>query len=92
MFRHYDTHDGVHERRELQVTPPVAHHTSGRSRAIDGRTTRHSGYPVSQRKRKCVAEIFGGLKTVGLRRKVCHRGMAGVGWMFTVAAAVAGFA
>jgi hypothetical protein len=43
---------------------------------------------VSQRKRKCVEEIFGWLKTVGLLRKTRHRGMARVGWMFTFAAAV----
>jgi hypothetical protein len=42
-----DTRDFV---RELRVTPPVAQHTSGRSSAIDGRTTRHPGYAVSQRK------------------------------------------
>jgi transposase len=68
----YDTHDFVRELRELQVTPHVAQHTSGRSSAIDGRTTRHAGYAVSQRKRKCVEEIFGWLKTVGLLRKVRH--------------------
>jgi transposase len=86
--KNYDTHDFVRQLRELQVTPHVAQHTSGRSSAIDGRTTRHLGYAVSQRKRKCVEEIFGWLKTVGLLRKVRHRGMARVGWMFTFAAAV----
>jgi hypothetical protein len=55
---------------------------------MDGRTTRHPGYAVSQRKRKCVEEIFGWLKTVGLLRKTRHRGVARVGWMFTFAAAV----
>jgi hypothetical protein len=30
-----------------------------RYRAIDGRTTRHEAYNVSQRKRKRVEEIFG---------------------------------
>ena len=83
-----DTHDFVRDLRELQVTPHVAHNTSGRSSAIDGRTTRHPGYAVSQRKRKCVEEIFGWLKTVGLLRKVRHRGIARVGWIFTFAAAV----
>jgi len=83
-----DTHDFVRDLRELQVTPHVAQNTSGRSSAIDGRTTRHPGYAVSQRKRKCVEEIFGWLKTVGLLRKVRHRGIARVGWIFTFAAAV----
>jgi transposase len=86
--KNYDTHDFVRDVRELQVTPHVAQHTSGRSSAIDGRPTRHPGYAVSQRKRKCVEEIFGWLKTVGLLRKVHHRGIARVGWIFTFAAAV----
>jgi transposase len=86
--KNYDTHDFVRDVRELQVTPHVAQNTSGRSSAIDGRTTRHPGYAVSQQKRKCVEEIFGWLKTVGLLRKVRHRGLARVGWIFTFATAV----
>ncbi len=86
--KNYDTRDFVRELRELRVTPHVAQNTSGRSSAIDSRTTRHPGYAVSQRKRKCVEEIFGWLKTVGLLRKARHRGVARVGWMFTFAVAV----
>jgi transposase len=82
--KHDDTHDFVHELRELRVTPHVAQHTTGRSSAIDGRTTRHPGYAVRQRKRKCVEEVFGWMKTVGLLRKARHRGVARVGWMFTL--------
>ena len=77
--KHDDTRDCVRELRELRVTPHVAQHTAGRSSAIEGRTTRHPGYAVSQRKRTWVGEIFGGLKTVGLRRKTRHRGLARVG-------------
>jgi len=58
-----------------------------RSSAIDGRTTRHAGYTISQRKRKRVEEIFGGLKTVGGMRKLRHRGLHLVEWMFTFVAA-----
>ena len=86
--KNYDTRDCVRELRELRVTPHVAQNTTGRSSAIDGRTTRHPGYAISQRKRKCVEEVFGWLKTVGLLRKVRHRGVARVGWLFTFAAAV----
>jgi IS5 family transposase len=86
--KNYDARDCVRELRELRVTPHVAQHTTGRSSAIDGRTTRHPGYAVSQRKRTCVEEIFGWLKTVGLLRKTRYRGAARVGWMFTFAAAV----
>jgi IS5 family transposase len=85
--KNYDTRDFVRELRELQVTPHVAQHTTGRSSAIDARTTRHLGYTISQRKRKCVEEIFGWMKTIGLLRKTRHRGVARVGWMFTFAAA-----
>ena len=84
----YDTHDFVQDLRELKVTPHVAQNTSNRSSAIDGRTTRHAGYAISQRKRKRVEEIFGWIKTVGLMRKTRHRGLARVGWMFTFTAAV----
>jgi transposase len=83
-----DTHDGVRELRALRVTPPVAPKTSGRSSAIDGRTTHHPGDAVRQRTRKGGAESCGWLKTVGLLRKTRHRGRARVGWRFTCAAAV----
>jgi len=59
----------------------------GRQSAIDGRTTRHAGYAISQQKRKRVEEIFGWMKTVGGMRKLRHRGIQLVGWMFTFAAA-----
>ena len=84
----YDTRDFVSECRNLKVTPHVAQNTkrSGGS-AIDGRTARHEGYAISQKKRKRVEECFGWLKTIALMRKVRHRGIEKVGWMFTFAAA-----
>jgi transposase len=84
----YDTRDFVAECRNLHVTPHVAQNTkrSGGS-AIDARTTRHSGYAVSQQKRKRIEECFGWLKTIALMRKVRHRGIEKVGWVFTFAAA-----
>jgi transposase len=84
----YDTHAFVQALRDLTVTPHVAQNTSNRSSAIDGRTTRHAGYLVSQQKRKLVEEIFGWLKTVGLMRQTRHRGARRVDWIFTFAAAV----
>jgi len=80
----FDTDGFVTAVREHGMTPHVAQNTSRRRSAIDGRTTRHSGYEVSQRKRKRVEEIFGWLKTVGLMRKTRHRGIALVDWMFTL--------
>jgi transposase len=86
--KNYDTHAFVQGLRTLRVTPHLAQHTTNRASAIDGRTTRHPGYAVSQQKRKRVEEIFGWLKTVGLLRKVKLRGVPRVGWLFTFAAAV----
>jgi transposase len=84
----YDTRDFVAECRKLGVTPHVAQNDRrpGGS-AIDGRTTRHDGYAMSQRKRKRIEECFGWMKTVALLRKVRHRGIFKVGWVFTFAAA-----
>jgi transposase len=83
----YDTQDFVAEMRRLGVTPHVAQNTNGRRSAIDGRTTRHPGYALSQRSRKRIEEVFGWIKTIGGLRKTRHRGTALVGWMFTFTAA-----
>jgi transposase len=84
----YDTRDFVAECRHLHVTPHVAQNTSrSGGSAIDARTTRHTGYAVSQKKRKRIEECFGWLKTIALMRKVRHRGIEKVGWVFTFAAA-----
>jgi transposase len=84
----YDTKDFVRQTRAKGATPHVAQNTNrpGGS-AIDARSTRHSGYPVSQRKRKLVEEFFGWLKTVAGQRKTKYRGVWRVGWIFTFAAA-----
>ena len=83
----YDTRDFVAGLRAMQVTPHVAQHTTGRRSAVDGRTTRHPGYAVSQRKRKLVEQGFGWMKTVGGLRKLRHRGGELVDWIFTFTAA-----
>jgi transposase len=80
----YDTKDFVKEARNMKATPHVA---QKKHSAIDGRTTRHAGYGVSQQKRKRVEEIFGWMKTIGGMRKLRHRGLQLVAWMFTFAAA-----
>lgn len=84
----YDTKDFVAECRNMRVTPHVAQNIkrSGGS-AIDERTTRHAGYAISQKKRKRIEESFGWLKTIALMRKVRHRGIHKVGWVFTFASA-----
>jgi len=86
--KNYDTRGCVADLRAGSVTPQVAQNTARRGgSAIDGRTTRHPGYAISQRLRKRVEEIFGWLKTVGGMRKTRFRGKARVGWMFTWALA-----
>jgi transposase len=84
----YDTKDFVAECRHLNATPHVSQNTKrpGGS-AIDARTTRHAGYKISQQKRKRIEECFGWLKTIALLRKLRHRGIFKVGWIFTFAAA-----
>jgi transposase len=83
----YDTKEFVAETRHMNATPHVAQNNKARKSAIDGRTTRHAGYAVSQQRRKRVEEIFGWMKTVGGMRKLRHRGLHLVGWMFTLTAA-----
>jgi hypothetical protein len=83
----YDTREFVQGLRALNAVPHVAQNRHGRKSAIDGRTTRHPGYVISQRLRKRVEEIFGWMKTVGNFKKTRHRGIERVAWMFTLTAA-----
>jgi transposase len=84
----FDTFGFVEECRHLGVTPHVAQNLARRGgSAIDGRTTRHAGYAISQKKRKRIEECFGWLKTIALMRKVRHRGLSKVHWIFTLACA-----
>jgi len=83
----YDTRGFVAGLRAMHATPHVAQHTTRRRSAIDGRTTRHPGYAISQQKRKLVEQGFGWMKTVGGLRKLRHRGGRLVTWIFTFTAA-----
>lgn len=84
----YDQHRFVEKTREMNMTPHVAQQiTTHRGSMIDERTTRHEGYAFSQRRRKMVEEVFGWMKTVGLLRKLRHRGTKLVGSIFEFAAA-----
>lgn len=85
--RAYDTKDFVKDLRSMKVTPHVAQNINGRRSAIDGRTTRHSGYGVSLRIRKRIEEAFGWIKTVAGQEKTKFRGRDRVGGAFTFAAA-----
>ena len=71
----YDTRDFVKNLRERKVTPHVAANVERKGgSAINGRTTRHAGYAVSQRIRKRVEEIFGWFKTIGGIRRTRFKG------------------
>lgn len=73
--RGFDTRDFVRRCREAGVTPHVAQFENARrSSAIDGRTTRHAGYSVSQRIRKRIEQVFGWMKTIGGMRRTRYKG------------------
>ena len=89
----YDVTAFVEALRARRVTPHITidgHvRKTGKPRktAVDRRTTRHPGYTLSQRLRKRIEEPFGWVKTIAALRKTRHRGVARVGWMFTLAMA-----
>ena len=78
----YDTADHVANLRALNVTPHVVQNDSitatgkRRQSAIDGRTTRHQGYGISQSCRAMTGCIFGWGKQHGTMRKTKQRGIA----------------
>jgi transposase len=89
----YDVSGFVTALRELNVTPHIAinghvsKHGVARKTAVDGRTTRHPGYAISQVIRKRVEEIFGWTKTTGELAQVKLRGIAKVSALFAFALA-----
>jgi transposase len=86
----YDSADFVADLRRARVTPHVAQ--KARHSAIDGRTTRHEGYAISQRCRKKIEEPFGWAKTVGGMAQTVHRGVERVRARFTLAMAACNLA
>ena len=80
----FDMQSFVTAVRALAITPHIAQKVHS---AIDGRTTRHAGYAISQRKRKLIEQVFGWMKSVGGLRKLRHRGGELVDWIVTFAAA-----
>jgi hypothetical protein len=83
----YDTAGFVAAARALSVSPHVAQNLNRRGgSAIDGRTTRHGGYQVSQVIRKRIEEANGWIKCVGGMAQTKFRGLARVAWMFQLKA------
>jgi transposase len=83
----YDTGDFVAALRKMGVVPHVAQNNKNRRSAIDGRTTRHDSYQISQAKRYWVEKPFGWMKTIGGLRKIKLRGCDNLRWLFTFTAA-----
>src|SRR5262245_45010480 len=83
----YDTAALVAGLREMNVTPHVAQNISWhRGSNIDGRTTRHPGYRISQVIRKRIEEANGWIKSVAGMAQTKHRGLPRVRWMFQLTA------
>lgn len=66
----------VRQLRRRRIRPHIAQVKGRHTPGLDGRTTRHVGYALSQRVRKKVEEIFGWMKTIGGLRKTRFRGVA----------------
>jgi len=78
----YDTAAFVAALRERGITPHVSQNNNRRRSAIDGRTTRHVGYRMSQALRPMIERVPAWLKNVAGQRKTKLRGKARVGWSF----------
>jgi IS5 family transposase len=77
--KNYDTAKFVAAARAMSVTPHVAQNINRhRGSNIDGRTTRHPSYRVSQVIRKRIEEANGWIKTVGGMAQTKFRGLARV--------------
>lgn len=72
----YHCRDFVRRLRRRGIRPHLAGVRGRRTPGLDGRTTRHASYRLSQRLRKKVEEIFGWMKTIGGLRKSRFRGVA----------------
>jgi IS5 family transposase len=81
----FDVPRFVSDVRARGVTPHLAQKVKGS--AIDGRTTRHEGYAISQQRRKLIEQVFGWMKTIGGLRKLRHCGGELVDWIVTFTAA-----
>ena len=73
--KNYDQHRFVQGARKASVTPHVARNNKGDASAIDGRTTRHSGYAKSINARHRVETPFGWGKYARPLRQTMLRGL-----------------
>jgi hypothetical protein len=85
-----DFADFVNDLRQACVTPHVAQKV--RHSAVDGRTTRHPGYAISQKRRKKTCAPFDWAKTVGPMAQTMRRCVSRVGAQFTLTMAACNLA
>jgi transposase len=83
----YDAAEFVAVCEAAGVAPHVARNQSGRRSNVADATAASDGYALSQRARKRIEEVFAWVKTIAGWRKTRHRGLARVGWLFTLALA-----
>jgi hypothetical protein len=89
----YDVTSFVEDLRDQKVTPHIAINGAVSKRgvvrrtAVDGRTTRHAGYGISQICRKRIEEVFGWIKAQAGFAKLKVRGCAKAGAVFILAVA-----
>src|SRR5579872_6789960 len=83
----YDSRDLMTTLQAMNITAHVAQNNKNRRSAIDGRTTRHRGYALSQFRWPVIERAFGWLKAVAGMRKVKLRGLEKVSWLFQYAVA-----
>jgi len=87
----YDVFAFVGDLRRRRVTPHItidghlSKNGKPRKTAIDGRTTRHAGYAISQTCRKRIEEAFGWIKAGAGLGKTKFRGVERVRAQFTLA-------
>ena len=89
----YDVEAFIGELRARRVSAHIAVNgavsKTGKVRktSVNGRTTRHASYGISQRIRKRIEEGFGWMKTIAGQRQTKLRGRERVAWSFTFSAA-----
>jgi transposase len=72
----YDTPEFIAQCRVRRITPHVAQTRRHGGSAIDGRTTRHAGYAISQTKRQQAERVHAWPKTWSTMRRAMVRGLA----------------
>lgn len=81
----YGTKDFIAQCQRQAITPHVA--VPPRNAPLDGRTSRHEGFAVSQRVRRRIEQVFGWMKSSAGMRKSRYIGVAKTSFSATMTAA-----